>query len=187
MERRSAGKSGKNTVGGGRWSPQIPGVTNRGGSPRGERTTHCRPGVVKGWSTPGGASEQLGWQLRVEGAAPCCLREPRSLEQGSGSTGPRSQGAREHSPGSCAPPRDRQRPGGHRTARMLLLQGAPELCRSEPPQPRSIQASEEWETAGVIARADSRAGDLATATVVPLGVTLYLGLNGATREQRPHE
>ena len=58
------------------------------------------------------------------------------------------------------------------------------------PQPRSIQAiqaSVEWETVEVTAGADSRAGELATASgVVPPGVTLSLGQRGATREQRLH-
>ena len=55
------------------------------------------------------------------------------------------------------------------------------------PRPWSIQAPMEWETALVTAGADSRAGELATATVVgPPGITLYLGLSTATSEQGHH-
>ena len=61
---------------------------------------------------------------------------------------------------------------------MLLLPDGPELCRSAPPAPWSIQALVDWETVGVTAGADSRAAQLAACTVVvPPGVTLYLGLS----------
>ena len=62
---------------------------------------------------------------------------------------------------------------------MLLLPDGPELCRSAPPAPWSIQALVDWETVGVTAGADSRAGDLAASSgVVPPGVTLCLGQSG---------
>ena len=55
---------------------------------------------------------------------------------------------------------------------------APLSCADHhPPTPQSIQAPADWETAVVTAGADYRAGELATATVVPTGVTLCLRLS----------
>ena len=131
MERRSQGTRAGSQEG--QWSPQVPGVTNRGSAPRGERATHRGPSSVKGWSAhPAGPREQLRrrlWQrLGRRG-----LRGPQ--EQRFQRRRPRSPGRRGTQPRIRRSPRDRRRPGGHRTARTLLPPGAPELCRSAPPAP----------------------------------------------------
>ena len=163
-------------------------------NPGGERTTQCRPNSLKSWSAlPVGPWEQLRRRLHAEGAArpPARFLWRRPRSQGRWGTQPKIQRSR-----------DRQRPGAHRTERMLLLPGAPELCRSAPPHPAprasrplrtgsscGLGAPEDWEplrtgspcglgVAIVTAGADSRAGELAAATVVlHPGVTLYLGLS----------
>ena len=72
-------------------------------------------------------------------------------------------------------PWGRQRPGGHRTARSLLLpgQGAVQVSGPTPEYPGPCALGATMVNVG----ADARAGQLATGTgVVPPGVTLYLGL-----------
>ena len=65
--------------------------------------------------------------------------------------------------------------------------GCPQAVQISASRPRSIQGSVDWETVVVTAGADSRAGELAAASVVvPPGVILCLGWSGATREQGPH-
>ena len=82
-------------------------------------------------------------------------------------------------------PPDRRMPGGHRATRTLLLRVGLS-CADQCPRRQSIQAPG---SGGVVvsAGADSTAGELAALTVVvPPGVTLYLGLRSAAREQGPH-
>ena len=94
--------------------PQVPGVTNRGGGP-----------------TPP-AELSKGLERAQRGST---RRGLRGLGADSNRAGPGAQGAGGHSPGSCTPPGDRRKPGGHRTARILPPLGTPELCRSVPPLP----------------------------------------------------
>ena len=56
--------------------------------------------------------------------------------------------------------------------------GHPRVVQTSASYPRSIQASTEWETVVVTMGADSRAGELNAATVVPPCVTLCLGGSG---------
>ena len=72
-----------------------------------------------GWT--GSSSERLRQMLRGGGC---------SRERDFNSAGPGAQGARDTAQAKDpASPRDRHRPGGHRTARTLLPRGGPELCR----------------------------------------------------------
>ena len=105
----------------GRWSHQVPGVTNRGVVPQG-RAPH----------TP-----------RAE--LPKELEQLRRWLHGGGCTAPKhgSSGAG-HGVQDPALPQDRQRPGEHKAARTLLLQGAPS-CAGQRPRPRGIQAPADWE------------------------------------------
>ena len=93
-------------------------------------------------------------------------------------------------------PQDRWKRREHRTAGTLLPPDAPKLCRSvHPCCLRSIQARGYWETMVVTAGADSRAVDMAAASVVvPPCVTLCLrevgqpgnrGLMGSTAPTEP--
>ena len=121
-----------------------------------------------------GRSRESGG-LRAEGAAPCCLREPRPRSDASGAgPGPRVLGTQR---GSCAPPgagRSGEGPGQrggscHRRPRAVQI-GVP---APEHPGPCGLGA------AVVTAGADSRAGELAsTSGVAPPGVTLCLGEAG---------
>ena len=137
--------------------------------PREGHATHCGPSSLNGWSMPGGAMgalQGLRRQLRAEGAA-------RPQERNSSSTGPTAQSTRGHGPGSSAPSRTGR--GWEETGQ----QGR--SCRRvhiSTLRPRSIQVPADWEPMVVTAEADSRAGELATATVVvPPDVTLCLGLS----------
>ena len=141
----------------------------------GESPPHCGLSSLKGWSVcpgRGGAQNSSG-----SGSTQRGLRSPETMIPAGRpqSTGPQGTQCKIwHSL------QDRRRPGGHRAARTLLPLGGP--------RPQSIQAPADWETVVVTAGADSRAGELATATiVVPPDVTLYLGLSRATREQGPHK
>ena len=147
--------------------------TNRGTAPRGEPATLWAE-LPKGLErVPGGR----GQNSSGSGSAQRGLRSPETMIPAGRpqSTGPQGTQCKIwHSL------QDRRRPGGHRAARTLLPLGGP--------RPQSIQAPADWETVVVTAGADSRAGELATATiVVPPDVTLYLGLSRATREQGPHK
>ena len=145
---------------------------------------HPSVSSLKGWSTllvgPGSSS---GGGLG-SGSVQRWAAQPQ--EHDSSSTGPGAQGARRHSPRSGAPPRTgggwedtgEQGHSGHRAPTSYADQRPP-----PPEQPGPCGLG----TAVVTAGADSRAGELATATVVILpGVILYLGWSGATKEQRPH-
>ena len=88
---------------------------------------------------------------------------------------------------------DRQRPGRHRTARILLLPGAPQLCRSAPLPP---EHPGQCRLGDVVfpAGADSWAEELTSASVVvPPGVSLCLrwsgppGNRGLTGQTAPTE
>ena len=94
------------------------------------------------WEQFGGASgggsaqrglrawEQLGGGL---GRGPV-QKELSGRERYSNSTGPGAQAAGDTAQ-DPALPRDRQRPGGPRTARAVLLPGSPKLIRSAAPAP----------------------------------------------------
>ena len=87
--------------------------------------------------------------------------------QGSRSTIPESQGTEWTQPRIPHSPQDRRRWGGHRTARTLLPLGSLKLYRSVPPPPGSTQTSADCEVeVVVIGGYDSRAGELAAASVV---------------------
>ena len=114
----------------------------------------------------------------MEGAA-------RPAEPESSSAGPRAKGDGGHSPRSSAPPGTGggQEDTGSKDAPAI---GHPQgVCRSAPLPPEH-RGPADWETAVVTAGADSTTGELAIATVVSPGVTLYLGLSGAAREQGSH-
>ena len=157
----------------GNGTPRFPWSLTEELRPRGEHPTPPGPSAGKGWSEGGRAGLGSSWGGGSLGRAAW-----------PGSAIPVVQAPEPRAPGDTAQhpalPRDRQRRGGHGTARTLLPLGTPELCRSAPPTPRSTQASADWETVVVTAGADSRAGELA-ATVVPPCVTLCLGQSRAAR------
>ena len=100
---------------------RAPGAAQRGSGRGSARRGLRAPGAAQrgsGRGSRGGSCTDLGARLQ--------RRRPRS--SGNQGTQPRIQ----H---SAPPPPDKQRPGGHRAARMLLLPGGPELCRSVPPAP----------------------------------------------------
>ena len=159
----------------GNGAPRFPGSLTEEGE--GESAQAERS---KGWSKcPVEPQEKLRRQFQAEGAL-------QTWEHDSSSAGPGSQGARGHSPGSCAPIGTGGRPGVHRTARTPCCQ-VPPSCASQHPQPQEHPGQCGQGAAVVTVEADSRDGELAAASVVvPPGVTLCLGWSGATREQRPH-
>ena len=135
--------------------------------------------------TPGGASEEAQVAALDGGSVPCCLWELWPQECNSSSTGPRSQGAGGLSPGSCAALRDRRRLGVHKTVRTLLPPGTPSCADQRSPTPgasRPVWTGRLVVTGG----ADSRAGELATATAIVPCVTLCHGQSRAAGEEGPH-
>ena len=113
--------------------------------------------------------------VRAEGAA-------RPQEHNSSGTGPGAQGARGHSPGSSS----QVEAGRAQDSEDAPAARRPKLCRLATPAAPEHPGQCRPGAAGVTGGADSRAGGLATATVVvPPGVTLCLGLSGAAREQGP--
>ena len=122
-------------------------------------------------------------QAGALGGGGCAHQEPRPQECDFSSTSTRSQGAGGPSPGSCAPPRDRWRCGGHRTVRMLLPLIVPPSCAGQCTLPPEHLGQCGLGAAVVTVGADSRAGELAaTSVVVPPCVTLCLeeaGCQGA--------
>ena len=154
--------------------PESPTEVMRRG---GEGAAHPGPSWVKGWSAPRGPGGKLRRRLRAEGAASCYLGEPwpESMIPAAQVPDLRVLGDTAQDP---ALPQDRQRWGGPRTARTLLPLGAPKLCKSAP-HPREHPGQCGLGASVVTAGADSRAGELATASrVVPPGVTLCLGEAG---------
>ena len=167
----------------GQWSPQVPGVSNRGYGPRGRTRYTLR------------AERSRGLQLvlgRALGAAQMAApRRGDCMALGAAQVvaqalEPRAMGG--HSPGPCA---------SHRTSRGWKDTGqrggscrlAPLSCADQrPPHPvpgisRPVQNGTVVLTGG----ADSRAGELAAASlVVPPCVTVCLGLSGTTREEGLH-
>ena len=119
---------------------------------------------------------------RGSGSGSMCRGIHGPQDHNSIGAGPRAQGTGLCSPKSgtlSPPPRDEWKPGGPRTARTLLSPNSLKLCRLEPPSPEHPGSCG---LGGVVtARADSRAEELATATVVPPGVTLYLGKSRGLR------
>ena len=123
--------------------------------------------------------QRLKWRLQAEGAV-------RPQERNSISAGPRAQGARGQSPRSSTLPgtgggqEDTEQQG-----RFCHL--VPPICGEQRNPTQSIETPADWETVVVTAGVDCRARELAAATVVlPPGVTLYLGLNRATRDLGSH-
>ena len=119
----------------GQWSLQSPRVTNRGG-PSGGKCTQTVADLSKGRErAPRGFWEKPVGQAGTPGRGVCDV-----LPSEAGATGARFQQHRPGIPGRQGSqprilhsPRVRQRRGGHRTERTLLLPGAPKLCRSGPP------------------------------------------------------
>ena len=156
----------------GQGCPQAPRGTNRGSAPRGERTDPT-PELPYGLqrTPPRGSQQQLGvgrlrWRLHAGE-----LRGPGSVILAAQAPEPRAPGTQ---PKIWRSPRDGQRLGGPRTARTLL----PPSCADRRPPPLEHPGTCRLRAPVVTAGADSRAEELAAATVVvPTGVTLCLGLS----------
>ena len=177
MERPSQGVGAGPQEGGD--ALRLPGTVTDTCAP--ERVCHTpRPSSLKGCSTsragPGSSSEGLRWWLRAEG-----LQGPRSSSGAARAEAPHRGScaaasaiptgqALEHRARGTQPkirrsPWDKQRPGGHRTARTPQPPGGSELSRSVAPAPGASRPLQ-TESSRVTAGADSRPGELAAATVV---------------------
>ena len=118
-----------------------------------------------------GPQQQLRRQFRVEGAV-----RP-------GSTIPTAQVSDPRVPGDTdqftSLPHGQAEDGRTQDSKDTPAAGCAQAVQISALQPQSIQASAEWETVVVTARADSRAGELSTTiAVVPSGVTQCLGASG---------
>ena len=172
---------------------QIPRVTNRGSEVRpGERSpqTVDRSGKV----LKSAAHGAFGRSQSVRRVAPdrgvCALLPLKAACPGStipAAQGHRSQGAKQTKPMILHSPWDRRKPGGHRTAKTLLLLGAPKLYRS-------VYPCRPWEHLGQcrLETALVTIGELTPELEIwPLPLFFLLfhlvpGRGRAAREQRPH-
>ena len=124
---------------------------------------HAPPGRAPGTRQGGGSGSGSAWRgLRQWGVAQV-VGPGRggyvAQERDSSSGDPRAQGNRDTAQEPVLP-LGQVEAGRTQDSKDAPALGDPELCRSAPPAPQSIQAPADWETAIVTAGADSRAGEL---------------------------
>ena len=139
---------------------------------------------------PGGASGRSRWVtrgLRAEGAAPCCLREPRPGSPIPAAQAPdlRALGDTAQDPALPLAQGEAERAQDSEDAPAARCPQAVQVSASHP---GNIQASADWETASSYCGSclQSWGADRRQWWFLP-GVTSCLGQGGATREEGPQE